>query len=121
MKSIKRIIFAAVAICAVFAFAACKEEDDGTSVSAVYENATEKQTVTFYDDSTFTVAQMGKTVYTGTYTGDAAKDGEITITPKKMPGTSGSLEDIPSAGQTPILLKITNGKVTFMNTEYTRK
>ncbi|MDE7140063.1 MAG: hypothetical protein K2O09_04835 [Treponemataceae bacterium] len=123
MKSIKKYLFIMAALAAVFGFVACNDEDDDPSTVATYKDATGIETVTFLDDNTWSVSGevLGNkmTVAEGTYTGDPAKDGDITITMKKAMGADGKMKDIPNASAEKVT--ISNGKMTYDYTLYTRQ
>lgn len=100
MKGIKKYLFMLMALAAVFGFVACSDDDDddGPSKVAVYVGQEEpeeggnyisKSTFYFYSDESFERygywwdEEDGDDTYPqakGTYTGEPAKDGEITIT-----------------------------------------
>lgn len=132
----------------MFGFVACSDDDDEPSTVAVYEceykwtaedGTTEcynTHTVTFYDDGTFTNTLVGKndeeswnyTYQKGTYTGDPAKDGKITITATKIADWDDDdnikLIDVPEEGKeyyTNIEITISGGKFTYEGDEYTKK
>ena len=91
MKSVKKYLFLMAVVAALFGFVACSSDDDGASEVAVYTQASESWTLTFYDDKTFknvqTIAGKDYTVATGTYKGDVRKDtddgNKVTATVKK--------------------------------------
>lgn len=91
MKNIKKFIFGAAAVVAIFCLASCKEP--GPSEVAVYESKSSAgsdsstYTFVFLSDNTFSVSQsmtikgntLSLTVNSGTYEGDPASNGEITL------------------------------------------
>lgn len=123
MKGIKKYLFIMAALAAVFGFVACSDEDDDPSTVATYKSASSGYTATFYDDNTWStvgkVANQEMTVAAGTYTGDPAKDGEISITTTKYMGADGKLADVPNA--TAQKVTISGGKMTFNGVVYTRQ
>lgn len=92
--------FAVLILAAVPLFVCCDDgDDDGASVTAVYtckvSDAVNYYSVyfLFYDDATFTftytdgdypTAGVSYTVAAGTYSGDAASDGALTLTIEKV-------------------------------------
>ena len=100
MKGIKKYLFMLMALAAVFGFVACSDDDDDDGPSKVAEyvgqeepeeggNYISKSTFYFYSDGSFERhgywwdEEDGAYTYPqdkGTYTGEPAKDGEITIT-----------------------------------------
>lgn len=126
MKGIKKYLFIMAALAAVFGFAACGEKDDDPSTVAVYEAEDEAMTLTFFDNDTWAVAGkvLGNviTAAAGTYTGDPAKNGKISITFTKMVDyDTGKLTDIPLAQQEAETVSITNGKMVVNHTTFTRQ
>lgn len=121
MKSIKKYLFIMAALAAVFGFVACGDDDPSTV--ATYKDITGIETVTFLDDDTWSVSGevLGNkmTLAEGTYTGDPAKDGTITITMTKWMGADGEMEDIPNAPAEKVT--ISGGKMLYDHTSYTRQ
>lgn len=84
MKTLKKIGFAVFAICMTFAAVSCKDDDDD-SPAVVTEWVSEDETITCYDDKTFSVKLEGSVAVTGTYSGDTTKsDVEIVIKVEKI-------------------------------------
>lgn len=84
MKTLKKIGFAVFAICMAFAAVSCKDDDDD-SPAVVTEWVSEDETITCYDDNTFSVKLEGSVAVTGTYSGDTTKsDVEIGIKVEKI-------------------------------------
>ena len=135
MKSIKKYLFMLMALAAVFGFVACSndDDDDGPSTVAVYKATTTgvdwsvTYTAKFFEGGTFAVDSSSQgnsiTAMTGTYTGDPSKDGEITMTVKKIAGEDGKLADPDDDDfASPITVTITGGKANFLDMgEFTRQ
>lgn len=84
MKTLKKIGFAVFAICMAFAAVSCKDDDDD-SPAVVTEWVSEDETITCYDDNTFSVKLDGLVAMTGTYSGDTTKSNvEIVIKVEKI-------------------------------------
>ncbi len=84
MKTLKKIGFAVFAICMAFAAVSCKDDDDD-SPAVITEWVSEDETITCYDDNTFSVKLDGLVAVTGTYVGDTTKsDVEIKINVTKV-------------------------------------
>ena len=90
---------------------------------------TTKLTATFKNDGTFSVSQkmkMGEqesdfgVVMKGTYTGNAAVDGTVTITITHMMNDDGELAAYTDSDATQTVT-ISNGKCTFDETEFVRQ
>ena len=130
MKSIKKLLFVMAALAAVFGFVACSnDDDDDPKTVAVYtaddsgSGYTDICTLTFYDDNSFSMynafdygpgAKWSGIIFTGTYTGKPAEDGDITITVKKVfDRESNKLVDAPTELQKPLPVTITGGKGKF--------
>ena len=76
------------------------DDDDGASVVATYKYTYEAEgedddsyteTFRFYNDATFKLTMDSYTIATGSYTGDATSDGDVTLTIKKV--AKGFVED----------------------------
>ena len=78
------------------------DDDDGASVVATYsysysyeaegeDDDSYTETFYFYDDATFKFTYDSYTIATGSYTGDATSDGDVTLTIKKI--AKGFVED----------------------------
>ena len=133
---------------AVFGFVACSDDDDGSSVVAVYEyketwtaedgttECSDTYTAFFYNDGTFIVTSVGNDdeeswnyiEWTGTYTGDPSKDGTIKMTVTKMAGWdddgNAKLVDVPEASKelyTDMPIPIRDGTATIFAWEFTKK
>lgn len=143
MKKLRTILSVVAGLFVTFAFAGCKNPDStgGNSSSmqtrAVYQGTYESDNggskftvtrrITFEADGTFTVHDESSLydadVATGTYTGNAAVDGTITATVKKIYGIGGLVDYTDDDATTNIT--ISNGKFTVsMNgdtAEYTRQ
>lgn len=76
MKTLKKIGFAVFAICMAFAAVSCKDDDDD-SPAVVTEWVSEDETITYYDDNTFSVKLDGLVAMTGTYSGDTTKSNVV--------------------------------------------
>lgn len=76
MKTLKKIGFAVFAICMAFATMSCKDDDDD-SPAVVTEWVSEDETITYYDDNTFSVKLDGLVAMTGTYSGDTTKSNVV--------------------------------------------
>lgn len=72
MKTLKKIGFAVFAICMAFAAVSCKDDDDSPAVVTEWVSE-ENETITCYDDNTFSVKLEGVVAVTGTYSGDTTK------------------------------------------------
>lgn len=89
MKKLNMLLVAVLAVAMMMGFVGCKQEDDvpsGPSAVATWENSLNPQMpfeLTAYSDSTWKlVAKAGAQLVEyakGTYTGDATKDGSLTI------------------------------------------
>lgn len=105
MKKLAKIMAVFAAIMMALAFAGFNnDDDDDPSTVAVYKATYEEEhvgTVTelvmCYDDNTFVITAEANgekvTLMTGTYTGDPAKDGALTISLTKMVDDDGKLVD----------------------------
>lgn len=101
MKKLTKMMAVIAALMVALSFAGCSDDDDDDpSVVATYKDVNfdgDTVTATFYDDATFT-ASMDEVgiVAKGTYTGDANKKGEATMT--HVMDDNGSLQEIPNGG-----------------------
>lgn len=85
MKTLKKIGFAVFAICMAFATMSCKDDDDDSPAVVTEWVSEENETITCYDDKTFSVKLEGVVTATGTYSGDTTKsDVEIEIKVEKI-------------------------------------
>lgn len=85
MKTLKKIGFAVFAICMTFATMSCKDDDDDSPAVVTEWVSEENETITCYDDKTFSVKLEGVVAATGTYSGDTTKsDVEIVIKVEKI-------------------------------------
>lgn len=85
MKTLKKIGFAVFAICMAFATMSCKDDDDDSPAVVTEWVSEENETITCYDDNTFSVKLEGVVTATGTYSGDTTKsDVEIVIKVEKI-------------------------------------
>lgn len=85
MKTLKKIGFAVFAICMAFATMSCKDDDDDSPAVVTEWVSEENETITCYDDKTFSVKLEGVVAVTGTYSGDTTKsDVEIVIKVEKI-------------------------------------
>lgn len=85
MKTLKKIGFAVFAICMTFAAVSCKDDDDDSPAVVTEWVSEENETITCYDDKTFSVKLEGSVAVTGTYSGDTTKsDVEIVIKVEKI-------------------------------------
>lgn len=125
MKSIKKYLFIMAALAAVFGFVACSDEDDDPSTVAVYETEDGSETITFFDDDTWTVTRKvyGKetTIAAGTYAGgNPSKNGSFLITMTKMLYNE-NLIDVPLVQQEPEEVSVISGKTVIHHTTYIRQ
>ena len=89
MKKLSMLLVAVLAVAMMMGFVGCKQEDDvpsGPSALATWENSSDSEMtfeLTAYSDSTWKlVAKAGAQSLEyakGTYTGDATKDGSLTV------------------------------------------
>lgn len=89
MKKLSMLLVAVLAVAMMMGFVGCKQEDDvpsGPSALATWENSSDSEMtfeLTAYSDSTWKlVAKAGAhslEYAKGTYTGDATKDGSLTV------------------------------------------
>lgn len=113
MKKLAKMMAVFAAMMMALSFAGCSDDDDGPAVVAEYQadDGGDSVTITFYDDDTFTASMdefgiVGK----GTYTGDAKKKGEATMT--HVMDDNGSLQEIPNGGMK-IPFTVENEKLIF--------
>ena len=110
MKTLKKIGFAVFAICMAFAAVSCKDDDDD-SPAVVTEWVSEDETITCYDDNTFSVKLEGSVAVTGTYSGDTTKsDVEIVIKVEKI--MEAMLDDKSESTKLVSFEKIGTGKIS---------
>lgn len=113
MKKLAKMMAVFAAMMMALSFAGCSDDDDGPAVVAEYQadDGGDSVTITFYDDDTFTASmdELG-IVGKGTYTGDAKKKGEATMT--YMMNDNGSLQEIPNGGVR-IPFTVENEKLIF--------
>ncbi|MBP3366544.1 MAG: hypothetical protein J6K96_06065 [Treponema sp.] len=116
MKKLTKMMAVIAALMVALSFAGCSDDDDddGPSAVATYKDVDfdgDTVTVTFYDDATFE-ASMDEVgiVAKGTYTGDAKKKGEATMT--HMMDDNGSLQELPNGGMK-IPFTVENEKLSF--------
>ena len=110
MKTLKKIGFAVFAICMAFAAVSCKDDDDD-SPAVVTEWVSEDETITCYDDNTFSVKLDGLVAMTGTYSGDTTKsDVEIGIKVEKI--MEAILDDKSESTKLVSFEKIGTGKIS---------
>lgn len=113
MKKLAKMMAVFAAMMMALSFAGCSDDDDGPAVVAEYQADAggDSVTITFYDDDTFTASmdELG-IVGKGTYTGDAKKNGEATMT--HMMDSKGSLQEIPNGGMK-IPFTVENEKLIF--------
>lgn len=99
MKKLAKMMAVFAAMMMALSFAGCSDDDDGPAVVAEYQvdDGGDSVTFTFYDDNTFTASmdELG-VVGKGTYTGDAKKNGEATMTHTIV--DNGSFQEIPNGG-----------------------
>lgn len=85
MKTLKKIGFAVFAICMAFATMSCNDDDDDSPAVVTEWVSEENETITCYNDNTFSVKLEGVVAATGTYSGDTTKsDVEIGIKVEKI-------------------------------------
>lgn len=115
MKKLTKMMAVIAALMVALSFAGCSDDDDDDGPSAVAEYQADaggdSVTITFYDDDTFTASmdELG-IVGKGTYTGDAKKKGEATMT--HMMDDNGSLQELPNGGMK-IPFTVENEKLSF--------
>ena len=128
MKLFSKIAALAAVVLLVSGLAACKDAEEGPSVVAEYHTETNTElgvpaTFTFYDDDSWELiydfTSMGgneELFYKGTYKGDPAKDGTITIIitdrvdyEAAVDGEKVKIEPIPEKKRTTLDITIKNG------------
>lgn len=77
MKTLKKIGFAVFAICMAFATMSCKDDDDDSPAVVTEWVSEENETITCYDDKTFSIKLDGLVAMTGTYSGDTTKSNVV--------------------------------------------
>lgn len=108
MKKLNMLLVAVLAMAMIIGFTGCKQESDASSAPSTvgtWERTEDDATMVLsaYSDNTWKlVAKHGEVsleVAKGTYTGDATKDGEITIkvTHEMNDNDSNSLKELPSS------------------------
>lgn len=111
MKTLKKIGFAVFAICMAFATMSCKDDDDDSPAVVTEWVSEENETITCYDDNTFSVKLEGFVAATGTYSGDTTKsDVEIGIKVEKI--MEGMLDNDSESTKLVSFEKIGTGKIS---------
>lgn len=111
MKTLKKIGFAVFAICMAFATMSCKDDDDDSPAVVTEWVSEENETITCYDDNTFSVKLEGVVAATGTYSGDTTKsDVEIEIKVEKI--MEGMLDNDSESTKLVSFEKIGTGKIS---------
>ena len=110
MKKLSMLLVAVLAVAMMMGFVGCKQEDDvpsGPSAVSTWENSLNPDMpfeLTAYSDNTWkVVAKAGaqSVEYAkGTYTGDATKDGSLTVkVTHEFDGSSQSLKELPTPSE----------------------
>lgn len=111
MKTLKKIGFAVFAICMTFAAVSCKDDDDDSPAVVTEWVSEENETITCYDDKTFSVKLEGSVAVTGTYSGNTTKsDVEIVIKVEKI--MEAVLGSAPESTKWVSFEKIGTGKIS---------
>lgn len=111
MKTLKKIGFAVFAICMAFAAVSCKDDDDDSPAVVTEWVSEENETITCYDDNTFSVKLEGSVAVIGTYSGDTTKsDVEIVIKVEKI--MEAILDDKSESTKLVSFEKIGTGKIS---------
>ena len=143
MKGIKKYLFMLMALAAVFGFVACSDDDDDDGPVAVYvaqkngkyddgSDYIGKSTFYFYSDGSFERYEYwwdeedGEDTwpeYKGTYTGEPAKDGEITITVTHWVEKGDEWVPVPESQEEYYSKKITisDGTFTYNDMEFVKQ
>lgn len=109
MKKLSVLLVAVLAVAMMMGFVGCKQEDDvpnGPSAVATWESSdfpNMSLELTAYSDSTWKVVSKSEAQSVehakGTYTGDATKDGSLTVkVTHEFDGSSQSLKELATPG-----------------------
>ena len=110
MKKLSVLLVAVLALAMMMGFVGCKQEDDvpsGPSAVSTWVNSDDPEMsleLTAYSDSTWKVVSKSEAQSVehakGTYTGDATKDGSLTVkVTHEFDGSSQSLKELPTPSE----------------------